>query len=146
MGSYYFNDIVVGATLEAGGTEIREDAGTIGAELLMRFNWVLDFDNNTAYLKPNKFFGQEQALDRSGIWLIEGENGEKIIYKILKNSPGEQAGFQEGMSIESIDGINANSISLFELTQILKQEDGTRVTIAVKDADSTVIVELKSMI
>ena len=64
----------------------------------------------------------------------------------MKNSPGEQAGFQEGMSIESIDGINANSISLFELTQILKQEDGTRVTIAVKDADSTVIVELKSMI
>ena len=146
MGSYYFNDIVVGATLEAGGTEIREDAGTIGAELLMRFNWVLDFDNNTAYLKPNKFFGQEQALDRSGIWLIEGENGEKIIYKIVKNSPGEQAGLKEGMWIESIDGINATSISLFELTQILKQEDGTKVSFEVKDAESPVIIELKSLI
>ncbi len=146
LGAYQFTNIVVGATLEAGGTEIREDAGTIGAELLMRFNWVLDFDNNTAYLKPNKFYSHEQNQDRSGLWVIEGENGEKIIYKIMKNSPGEQAGFQEGMSIESIDGINANSISLFELTQILKQEDGTRVTIEVKDTNSPIIIELNSNI
>ena len=136
----------MGATLEAGGTEIREDAGTIGAELLMRFNWVLDFDNNTAYLKPNKFFGQEQALDRSGIWLIEGENGEKMIYKIIKNSPGEKAGLKEGMWIESIDGIDASTISLFELTQILKQKDATKVSIKVKDSSIPVIIELKSMI
>jgi C-terminal processing protease CtpA/Prc len=132
--------------LEAGGTEIRGDAGTIGAELLMRFKWVLDFNNNTAYLKANKYFGQEQALDRSGIWLIEVENGEKMVYKIISDSPCAATSMQEGQVIESIDGQIATEMSLFEITQLLKQRDGIQIRIKVKGNDESMVIILRTMI
>lgn len=146
LASYQFQHIVVGGTLEAGGFEIREDAGTIGAELLMRFNWVLDFDNNSVYIKPNNFYNQEQEQDRSGMWVIEGENSEKIIYKIIAESPCASTSLEEGQVIESINNQAANELSLFEFIQLLKQKDGTQLNIKVKDSEENTVIILKTMI
>jgi predicted aspartyl protease len=146
LAAYHFSNLPAGATMDSGGFENRDDAGTLGGELIHRFNWIFDFKNSLAFIASNSYVDDAFIEDQSGIWVIETDTKEKMIYKIVKNSPGDQAGLKEGMWIERIDGINAIDIPLFELTQILKQEDGTQVSIEVKDADIPVIIELKSMI
>jgi hypothetical protein len=146
LGDHHFSKLPAGATMDSGGFENREDAGTIGGELIHRFNWIFDFKNSLAFIASNKYIDDTFIEDQSGIWVIETETKDKMIYKIVKNSPGDQAGLKEGQWIESINGTNANDISLYELTEILKQEDGTNVNIKIKDSSSSVSIELKSMI
>lgn len=43
--------------------------GSIGGEVLRRFDQIFDYQNQTLYLKPNKNYSQEFLYDKSGIEL-----------------------------------------------------------------------------
>lgn len=61
--------------------------GSIGSEVMKRFNVILDYQNNLLYLKKNKFYSEIFSLNKSGLEIIHnGVLWEKDILKVeIKN-------------------------------------------------------------
>lgn len=49
------------------GVNFTKQSGVIGAEIMRRFNWVFDYKNAKAYIKPNANFYDDFNYDMSGL-------------------------------------------------------------------------------
>ncbi len=76
--------------------------GLIGADLLRRFNVTLNYPQGEIHLLPNEHYRDAFDYSYSGMELI-AEEGKTVISLVLKNSPAEQCGLQEGDQIFAID-------------------------------------------
>lgn len=76
--------------------------GLIGNDILRRFNVILNYPEQSIYLKPNSHY--LEAFDYSytglGIYLIDGEIR---VIDIMPGSPGDKAGFLPGDIIFSVE-------------------------------------------
>ncbi len=146
IGKSVLPKLTIGATLESGGFENRADAGTIGAEILTQFNWVLDMNNNHLYCVENKRRSNFQRTEKSGLWVIEGSDKEKMIYQVIKNSPADVAGLKSGQTIEKINGESADNFSLHQIKELLKNKQGTIVKLKIKEQDHEILLCLQELI
>ncbi|PLW98904.1 MAG: hypothetical protein C0591_03575 [Marinilabiliales bacterium] len=146
IANFEFENVLVGATMESGGFENRADAGTLGAEILCRFHWILDFSNSMSYLKPNKNIGAEFESDRSGLWIIENDEGEKIIFQILANTPAAQSGLESGQVVKQINGTNTNELSLFQIWEILRNPSTKSVILVIEGSNEPIEIVLTQLI
>lgn len=135
--------------------------GSVGGELLSRFNLVFDYQKEKLYVKPNKKYQDPFQYNMSGIeighqgleWVQEkiqsnlsNSKGEKVIqdfsYKfdlkpifvitaIRPNSPAEKAGIQKGDIIKSINGTRCYNYSLQKINEMLKEEDGKTIRLEI---------------
>lgn len=93
MGKFEFENIITSfpdsiSTQNISSTIDR--LGSIGAEVMRRFDHVFDYKNKTLYLKPNKNFEQEFLYDKSGIELQhDGMEWVKERVEISGNYKGE---------------------------------------------------------
>jgi predicted aspartyl protease len=145
MGNSVFPTLSISATIESGGFENREDAGTIGAQILSQFNWILDFKNNHVYCVENQKRSNNQKTDKSGMWVIENTKKEKMIFDIIENSPAHKAGLKAGQIIEEINNISADAFSLNEIKELMKSDNGTIVNIRIKDNKEERILILRDL-
>ena len=91
--------------------------GTIGNELLSRFNIIIDIKNKALYLKPNHSFNNRFRYNVAGIEIIQS-NPVLPVYEITniwKDSPAEKAGLQPGDILIEIKGINTFTLKLSEV-------------------------------
>lgn len=146
IGNYQLENVSSGATMESGGFENRDNAGTIGAELLVKFNWILDFKNQMVYLKDNSKFPKPFMNDGSGLWIIENEQKEKLVFQVVENSPAYELGITAGSIIVEVNGKSANTISVDELWKLTRQKDGTIITFKLKDDAEVKTLVLKELI
>lgn len=49
------------------GVNFTKKSGVLGAEIMRRFDWVLDYSNAKAYIKPNKNYYEDFNYDMSGL-------------------------------------------------------------------------------
>jgi hypothetical protein len=146
IGNYQLKNVSSGATMESGGFENRDNAGTIGAELLVKFNWILDFKNQMVYLKDNSKFSNPFMNDGSGLWIIENEQKEKLVFQVVENSPAYELGITAGSIIVEVNGKSANTISVDALWKLTRQKDGTIITFKLKDNAKVKTLVLKELI
>ncbi|MCB9196515.1 MAG: aspartyl protease family protein [Flavobacteriales bacterium] len=146
IGQSCFDKLIIGATLDSKGFENRDDAGTIGAEILSNFNWILDMKNSQILCAENSHFSTTQKIDKSGLWVVENRDNEKIIYQVLENSPSYVAGLKSGQIIETIDGIKANQFTLSQIKALFSGNEGTPVSIKIKDHSKPIVINLKTPI
>jgi hypothetical protein len=78
--------------------------GLIGGELLSRFKVIFDGPGHRMILEPGPAADQPFETDMSGIALRGGPTGDLSIYRIVKDSPADRAGLQEGDVVLSVDG------------------------------------------
>ncbi len=87
--------------------------GLVGNDILRRFNVILNYPEQSIHLKPNSHYNE--AFDYSytglGIYLVDGEIR---VIDIMKNSPGERAGFQTGDVIFSVETNASKNISTYK--------------------------------
>ena len=87
--------------------------GLIGNDILRRFNVVLNYPEQSIYLKPNTHFNE--AFDYSytglGIYLIDGEIR---VIDVMPNSPGDKAGFLAGDVIFSVESNISKNIQAYK--------------------------------
>ena len=72
IGRYEFKDIITSFPDSISTQNINttiDRLGSIGGEVLRRFDQIFDYKNNFLYLKPNKNFEQDFLYDKSGIEL-----------------------------------------------------------------------------
>ena len=72
IGKYEFEKIITSFPDSASTRNLNsnnERLGSLGAEVLRRFDQIFDYKNKTLYLKPNKNFKEDFNYDKSGIQL-----------------------------------------------------------------------------
>ncbi len=100
--------------------------GAIGAEVLSRFNIILDYSNARIYFRKNSQFKRRFDFNHSGIGVVaEGEsfNTFKIAF-ISDYSPAIAAGLSEGDILLAVDGKGAGELTLDEINTIFRDKLG----------------------
>jgi len=87
--------------------------GIIGNDILRRFNVVLNYPEQSIHIKPNSHFNEDfdYSYTGLGIYLIEGEIR---VIDIVKDSPGDKAGFKEGDVIFSVESNYTKNIQIYK--------------------------------
>jgi hypothetical protein len=87
--------------------------GILGNDLLRRFNVILNYPEQSIYIKPNIHFNEDfdYSYTGLGIYLI---GGEIRVIDIVKGSPGDKAGFKEGDVIFSVESNFTKNIQVYK--------------------------------
>jgi len=140
----------------------KERSGSIGGELIKRFNLVLDYYNKKAYLKPNKWINEPFYYNKTGIVLrqdtdaVELNNSnpllknlkesnfisfidlthllspEFIIDHVRKNSPADLVGLQEGDKLLEVNGTKTFRYKLKAINALFYDKDNKRLELKVE--------------
>ncbi|MBC7651418.1 MAG: aspartyl protease family protein [Deinococcales bacterium] len=113
--------------------------GLIGNDLLRRFNVVLNYPDQSIYLKPNTHFNDAFDYSYTGLGIYQIENDVTVI-DIIPNSPGDVAGFKSGDLILSIDNVFSKNIQAFKNAL---QNSGNKIKILVLRNGLPIILTLK---
>ncbi|HEX7013894.1 MAG TPA: aspartyl protease family protein [Cyclobacteriaceae bacterium] len=107
--------------------------GTIGGEILSRFNIAFDFSREQIFLKKNSSFKKKFYYNLSG--LIVKAIGSNLntfqIVEVRDLSTAEKADIREGDLILSINGIAANTMDLNQLLGMLSTKPGKKINLQI---------------
>lgn len=107
--------------------------GSLGNDILRRFNVFYDFQDSCLYLKPNRSFKAPFSYNRSGM------NVEKInqsfplfsIFSVIPGSPADRAGLKQGDLIEYLNSVQAFNLTLDDINNILYGHSGRLVILRI---------------
>lgn len=87
--------------------------GLIGNDILRRFNVTLNYPDQSIYLRPNTHFNEpfDYSYTGLGIYLLDGEIR---VIDVMKNSPGDKAGFLPGDIIFSVESNASKNIQAYK--------------------------------
>jgi hypothetical protein len=87
--------------------------GLIGNDLLRRFNIILNYPEQSIFIKPNNHFTDsfDYSYTGLGIYLIDGQIR---VIDIIEGSPGDKAGFKTEDIIFSIENNASNNIQAYK--------------------------------
>ncbi len=98
--------------------------GSLGAEILHRFDVIFDYKNNKITMRPNQYYKSPFYYNMSGIE-IEQPYKELPIY-IIKNvrrhSPADSAGIQVGDQLVTLNRVSTITLSLPEIYSELRKK------------------------
>lgn len=98
-------------------------AGSLGGEILDRFNVYIDYPAHLLYLEPNKHFPDRFVEDMSGLVLVAIPPAFHAfeVAQVIPKSPAEDAGMAAGDMIEKIDGNSMSEGTLDDIRALLRQ-------------------------
>jgi hypothetical protein len=116
----------------AGAFAGHEKIGNLGNTLFRQFVLYLDYENQQVVVEKGDDFGTEFPWDRSGLQLWRPEETCEVLY-VSPGTPAEEAGFHEGDTVFSINGIDVDHFAgLLSLRAILREEPGTEYVFEVE--------------
>lgn len=115
--------------------KIKDRNGSLGGEILKRFNIILDYPNSKITLKRNRFFGNPFYYNRSGITLEH--NGVRVVRETDKSS-GITRFNSNSESVGSVNIFVANSYryllaSAFTVVELRKNSPAVRAGLKLGD-------------
>lgn len=115
----------------------RDQVGNLGNVLLKHFILYLDYENQRMIFEKGDDFRKEFPHGKSGFssWRLEDNSIE--IFFISPNTPAEDAGFEVGDIILSINGNSVDNYeNILEMRELFKAEVGTEYIIKIdRDGD-----------
>jgi len=87
--------------------------GVLGAKVISRFNFIIDYNSSSIYLKPNKYFHQNFDFPVTD-FKIQNQEGYITVKFIDKNCPFYIKGLRKGDRILSINDNESNDIEDFK--------------------------------
>lgn len=136
IGDYEFNDILVslpqeGAYLKAIKRGSRH--GTLGGDLLSRFNVTFDYPHEKMYLRKGIHFNDPFEFDMSGLVLAaEGKKLDTLrVAKVREDTPADSVGLKAGDVIIRVNGRHVHSTDISQINALLRQRDGLKIRIVV---------------
>lgn len=107
--------------------------GTIGGDVMHRFNLIFDYANETLWVKKNSFYKMAFPFSLSGV-LVQAR-GLKLdqfsVTDVREGSPGGEAGLKAGDRITRIYGTDATTYKLSEIIELLNAKPGRKVPIEI---------------
>lgn len=136
IGKFTFNNPLVSfpdSACVAGLTLNESRHGSLGNDILRRFNVIFDFKGSALYLQPNKWYKSSFSYNRSGMD-VEKMNPlipVYTIFNIIPGSPADKAGLKLGDVVEYINYLPAFTLNLDDINNVLYGENGKFVHIRV---------------
>lgn len=116
--------------------------GTIGSQILSRFNLIFDEPNEMLYIKPNRNYKKDFAYNAAGIEAVKQSFIPflpEVIY-IWENSPAAKAGIMVGDLILDINGQSGFKADINEIRRIFEGKNGKSISLTVlRKSDSKTI-------
>ncbi|WP_018676696.1 aspartyl protease family protein [Riemerella columbina] len=104
LGDYTFKNIKIGASSDnTGVSSFPNYLGILGAEIINRFNWVIDYQNHKLYMKPNTNFHKPFPQEYTGFRIKESE-GKLYVESLAEESPFYAKGLRNGDQIRCVNG------------------------------------------
>ncbi|MFM2291446.1 MAG: hypothetical protein RIS29_1259 [Bacteroidota bacterium] len=124
--------------------------GTIGSQILSRFNYIIDCEGKAFYFKPNYNFKNSFFYNVAGIEIMQifPNLPQTEVWKVWKDSPADMAGVQVGDVIVEVNGQNSFELNMNEIKGYFQRTDGHRLRIKVMREKQELIFDLdmKSLI
>ncbi|MDX1627975.1 MAG: aspartyl protease family protein [Fulvivirga sp.] len=113
--------------------------GSVGGEILSRLKIILDFSGEKIYIKKGKDFKDNFTYNLSGLNVKAKGSGLNTfeIVEVRKNSVGEEAGFQKGDIILSINNLKAADMTLNNVLNFLNSKENKKLKIVIQRDDET---------
>ncbi len=107
--------------------------GTLGAEILRRFNVTIDYRNSRMTLRPTSRVRENFNYNMSGMEVINPIPGVPVftITDIRENSPAYLAGLRENDQILSLNNSNHQSLELNDINLLLQSRENRKIRITV---------------
>ena len=100
-------------------------------------------DIHTDYMTPEEVRDFTGSLESNivGIGIRYTElDGEILVKEVLRDSPAQKAGIQEGDIITAVDGVKCKENALDDVVKLVTGEKGTKVTLTVNRMGNTINV------
>ena len=121
--------------------------GTMGGEILSRFNVIFDFSRQAVYLKKNSAFKKKFNFNMSGV-AIKAKGSALHIYEVVEvreNSSADNAGIVIGDIISEINGIDTKYYNLSEMIGILNSKEGKKINLEILRDNAKIKVRFRLM-
>jgi hypothetical protein len=138
IGKYEINDMIanfpdgqgIKDTLRSGRVYRN---GSLGGEVLSRFQVIFDFPREKIYLKAKRGFHRQSYYNMSGLTVkAEGERLRDFeIAEVRKNSAADQAGILAGDMILSINSFLTSEMDLSEVNNYFSTKPGRKITMII---------------
>lgn len=145
VGRYHFKNVVTNFPdfdNAAEKSSVQSRSGSLGADILRRFNTVYDYRNGVIYLQKNGAFKDPFDHDMSGME-IYGDDGKYFVARVEEDSSAEKAGI---LVDDQIIGINFKPIAAYglnDLVNLFKANDGATIIMELYRKDRTIIKLLR---
>lgn len=123
-------------------------AGTIGADILRRFNVILDYGDNRVILEPNATLTEPLEYSMSGL-LLSGRGRDHrtlTVDSVFEHTPASDAGIRAGDVLAAVDGRAAAMYTVSDIRQLFKQEGPHGLVIVRGGARLDVTLTLRRLI
>lgn len=107
--------------------------GSIGGEVLRRFEVTFDYFNNRLILRPNSDFKDKFAYNLSGLEIINPVPGVPVytVCNVIENSAAWEAGIRKNDQILNINSRNHKELMLNDINLMLRQKEDKRIKLTV---------------
>lgn len=133
IGRYSFSEVIASYPYEGSYGLMPQEAerrnGTIGGEILSRFNLIFDYFSQTLYLTKSVEYQKKFEYDMSGLEVVaHGTELNKIrVTNVRDNSPAKRAGIMVGDIINTVNGLTITNTSLNYITTLMRLKKGKKV-------------------
>ena len=119
--------------------------GTIGSQLLSRFNLIIDYSQKLLYFKPNQNFNNRYSYNVAGIEIIQILPNVALseVLDVWANSPADLAGVKSGDQIVEVNGVKAFELTMSEIRKIFETPSKRPLTLVLLRADKQIKVEIE---
>lgn len=134
----------------AGIVDKSDRDGTVGSQLLSRFNCFIDYGQKQYYFRPNGNFTKTFSYNIAGIEVTQiiPFVPQTEVWKVWENSPAEAAGVKEGDQITEVNGQKAFQMTINDLKKIFEtpSKSPLKLTLLRKQEEVSVKIDMKSKI
>jgi predicted aspartyl protease len=148
FGDFFFTNVITNYQDVSDAVDLESISGRngiLGTSLISRFNLIIDYPKEKLYLLPHRRYNKGFKYDRSGLELIV--SGKKLktitVYNLIKGSPAAEAGFQQGDTILSVNGILTRFSDLKGISKKLTKKVGKRIKIKIKRGDQIMTLRFR---
>jgi hypothetical protein len=118
--------------------------GTIGGQLLSRFNLIFDYNQKKLYFKPNGNFSKRYTYNVAGIEITQLTPLLSFIevLSVWQYSPAAKAGVLPGDKIKEVNGNSAFQMTINEIRKIFETPSGIPLKLILLRGDKEIFVTI----
>jgi len=107
--------------------------GLIGYSFLKRFRLALDYPNRVLWLDSIPGYRDDRPNEYCHVGLqLEREGGAVMVTGVVEGSPAEGAGIRPGDEVVALDGADAHTLDLLDLTRRMEGDPGRPLTLVMR--------------
>jgi len=119
--------------------------GTIGSQILSRFNLIFDEPNEMLYIKPNGNYRKDFSYNVAGIETVKQNTIPFLpeIFYVWDNSPAAKAGIKPGDLILDINGQSGFKTDINAIRKLFEQKGKRIITMSILRGPENRVVKLE---